>query len=722
MVHSFIILTHIHLILIILRVRYVLARAAIGRDDFQLQGLKFALNEEEKHRLFGISLRGFVFELDLASLTMKNVRDSYGGNVWCMALSPRDPYFSVGCEDGTVRIYNYSNNQLELHKTLPSTGSRVLCMAYHPSEPRIYLGLTDSTIRCIDETTGRSIYRMTGDIFRGSPAYIWSITVLKDSTVISGDGRGNVQIWDGNVGVLMVNIRQHTAEILSIVASVDETKIFASGVDGRVTCIRKIEQSVTDTISNGDATCGDAQWVYTSSHNPHTHDVHALSICQVKGKERECLVSGGIDSKLCVYSVQDFVKVRPSWILPVPVNGLLQHSSSYNMISIRHSSHIDIWKGGLAIEKLDEVVPVTKKSRKKGNIVGKEVESVSNTHSSGEIKTGATDESYKLQLRIEANDPSHIHTSALSSDGKLLIYSSVSGTRLWLLGCEARVTLHTIQLPPEIKDVLCQSLVFSNDCKHLAAYVGTTGQLVVLDINVDSLTAGVWHVFDHTSSVYDAIDGRNSSNDRNNSRFRTRFGLEHVGNNLCFSYDGSYLAVMDAMNCVYIYEMDRLRLHWRLPDFPAPVTLISFHPESTSSLVVLLASNVFIIFDVDNMCITPWSRDNLDKIPAAVKNLEGPIEGITFNSQLQSFFVYGQGFCVYVDIASGIPEIPNTVITSTVTGNNAGKKRRKKNKSNSSSNNNFSIINRFRSIIHFASISNSNLVSNPSFSCLPSSH
>ncbi len=81
---------------IILFARYVLARAAIGRDDFQLQGLKFALNEEEKHRLFGISLRGFVFELDLASLTMKNVRDSYGGNVWCIAMSPRDPYFSVG--------------------------------------------------------------------------------------------------------------------------------------------------------------------------------------------------------------------------------------------------------------------------------------------------------------------------------------------------------------------------------------------------------------------------------------------------------------------------------------------------------------------------------------------------------------------------------------------------------------------------------------------------
>ena len=80
---------------------YVLVRGAIGRDDFQLQSLKYAAHAEERHRLFGISLRGFVFELDLASLTMKNIRDSYGGNVWCMAMSPRDAYFSVGCEDGT---------------------------------------------------------------------------------------------------------------------------------------------------------------------------------------------------------------------------------------------------------------------------------------------------------------------------------------------------------------------------------------------------------------------------------------------------------------------------------------------------------------------------------------------------------------------------------------------------------------------------------------------
>jgi WD40 repeat protein len=71
---------------------------------------------------------------------------------------------------------------------------------------------------------------MTGDVVRGAATYIWSIKVLSDSTVFTGDSRGHVQIWDGETGVLMITLHQHTAEVLALAVSPDETQVFASGM------------------------------------------------------------------------------------------------------------------------------------------------------------------------------------------------------------------------------------------------------------------------------------------------------------------------------------------------------------------------------------------------------------------------------------------------------------------------------------------------------------
>ena len=54
--------------------------------------------------------------------------------------------------------------------------------------------------------------------------------------------------------------------------------------------------------------------IHTYAHRAHTHDVHALTVCG------EVLLSGGVDSKLCAYSVQNFARVRPRWIPSLPAN------------------------------------------------------------------------------------------------------------------------------------------------------------------------------------------------------------------------------------------------------------------------------------------------------------------------------------------------------------------------------------------------------------------
>ena len=86
-----------------------------------------------------------------------------------------------------------SSGLLEYSRSMPTSGSRILCAAYHPVEKQIFVGCSDGTIRCMDEDTGRVMFRMLGDVLRGSVStLIWSILVLPDSTVVTGDSRGQV--------------------------------------------------------------------------------------------------------------------------------------------------------------------------------------------------------------------------------------------------------------------------------------------------------------------------------------------------------------------------------------------------------------------------------------------------------------------------------------------------------------------------------------------------
>ena len=84
-----------------------------GRSGFALKSLVWSSLPSERGRLFGISLRGFIFEIDLAALTFKSVQESYGGAIWCVSADSAQPTLAVGCEDSTIRIFSYADGALE---------------------------------------------------------------------------------------------------------------------------------------------------------------------------------------------------------------------------------------------------------------------------------------------------------------------------------------------------------------------------------------------------------------------------------------------------------------------------------------------------------------------------------------------------------------------------------------------------------------------------------
>jgi len=94
------------------------------------------------------------------------------------------------------------------------------------------------------------------------------------------------------------------------------------------------------------------------------------------------------------------------------------------------------------------------------------------------------------------------------------------------------------------------------------------------------------------------------------------------------------------------------------------------------------------------------------------------LEGIAFNPDSNSsFLLYGQGFCTYIDLNLEIPSTPKVISTASVNPNTLANKYKKvnpdkktKTNSNDNDNSNFTIISKYRSLVHVGCVKNRQLV------------
>lgn len=140
---------------------------------------------------------------------------------------------AAACDDGCARIFLAEAGApgLTYARTLPRVEGRCLAVAWHPSGEVLATAGTDGCIHLWALASGHEVLRITaGD---GSSAAregcIWSLLVLPDGTVVSGDSSGNVQIWDGRHGTLLAAFSQHQADVLQLAASPDGATVFATG-------------------------------------------------------------------------------------------------------------------------------------------------------------------------------------------------------------------------------------------------------------------------------------------------------------------------------------------------------------------------------------------------------------------------------------------------------------------------------------------------------------
>ena len=192
-----------------------------------------------------------------------------GGGIWGMAFNSDS--LVLACDDGQVRVYTFAEDfSLDLHKTFHKQPCKMLDVAWPNPDVILSCGSDGG----IYKWTPR---HSTCQLRIANTACVWTLAVLNDDQVASGDSEGCVKVWETQFGTLIASFHTHEADVLTLCFV--QSALYSSGIDSRVVQLRE-----TGGV-----------WRVAGKCRGQSHDVHALA--GVNG----VLVSGGVTTDLCLY-------------------------------------------------------------------------------------------------------------------------------------------------------------------------------------------------------------------------------------------------------------------------------------------------------------------------------------------------------------------------------------------------------------------------------------
>ncbi|XP_028410149.1 U3 small nucleolar RNA-associated protein 4 homolog [Dendronephthya gigantea] len=414
---------------------WYLERKIPGCNESSVEALVWS-----KSRLFSSGLHGEITEWDLNRLDAKTCVDSYGGAVWSLAVNHEQTLMAAGCEDGCVRLFDITSEEIEYARVFSKQEGRILSLCWHKDGQILVAGGSDATIRVYEVSTGHARLCITLDTSSQRKALVWSLVVTNNFTIISGDSSGKTQFWDGKLGTLIKSFNVHTADVLAVCVNQQEDTVYASGVDNKLVQFRL----VTDEE-------GSKTWSRSISTRAHTHDIRALAM--IESVDQPFLVSGGVDTNILVYSTAKYGS-DPRKIPAYPLTPAIHLASQSNILMFQKTTVLHLWRLG---ETVDEESCHLEKNP-----------------------------SYMLQ--IEAKSSNHIVCSALSGDGLWTGFSDVHHVSLFMLNLEDSSSLLVQQakyLPEEI--LPAHHMKFTQDCSKLIT-ITMKKSLQVIHLSNDSIT------------------------------------------------------------------------------------------------------------------------------------------------------------------------------------------------------------------------------------------
>uniref|UniRef100_A0A673Z0J3 UTP4 small subunit processome component n=1 Tax=Salmo trutta TaxID=8032 RepID=A0A673Z0J3_SALTR len=368
-------------------------------------------------RLFSAGLNGEIAEYDLENLRPKYSMEAYGGPIWTIISNTQGTQLAIGCEDGTVKLFEVLEEHIQFERNLDRQKGRIISLSWHPSGTHI----------------------------------------AADHTVVSGDSAGKVQVWDGHTGTLVKTHLVTKWDVLALSVSkgieqvdmsegmyffdtttvYDESSVVAGTSEGTVIQF----QFIAPTLQQ------DKEWVRTRTFKNHTHDVRALAEIET------AIVSGGMDTHLVVRPLlEKFDEMsHASGLRKIhfPHRNLVSCAKKAGLLLFQFPGQLELWRLGDSDGhgKPGDRLPLKRKPEK------------------------------LLLLKRKGED--HICCSALSSCGGWLAYSTVSCVRIYRLQTDNNnISITKVSKLPKVLRSAHQ-LCFSLDSSKMFAASSQSSVLVI---------------------------------------------------------------------------------------------------------------------------------------------------------------------------------------------------------------------------------------------------
>lgn len=379
-----------------------LQQTIVGFADASVEAIVWAGN-----RLFSTGLTGELVEWDLEKLQVKRKLLLTGNAAWCLDVNKAKTNIAIGTDSGYVNVYDVSNaDEVNYVKVFDRQEGKILCCKFDFSGDYIVTGSTDF-IRVWNMKTGHAVYKMSmGRLEALKETVVWSLVVLSDFTIIAGDSRGYVTIWDGKLGAQVDNFAvMKSGDVLAVAVSEDERMFACAGIDPKIKLY-----ALTDIKSGAKVV---SKWVKFFQRFVHEHDVKTLQFVDNR------VFSGGVDGYLGhSYSsktkdCQSISKYGPFLEQPCSVV-----AAEKRILLLKYLNYVELWK------------------------LGKPTETASLTDDEDEKKTFyMLEEGLEKLLELRAKGDSTIVCTSISPNGKFLVYSTVADIRIFRLKYEVSAPL-----------------------------------------------------------------------------------------------------------------------------------------------------------------------------------------------------------------------------------------------------------------------------------------
>lgn len=640
-----------------------LERTVVGRKDTAVSKLVWLEVDGGGARLFAAGLHGEISEVCLQTLRSKWVVDSYGGAVWDLAVDVGEQKLYAACDDGSLRVFDCGNRQLSYEKMLSGrTPKRLLTVCLQGDI--VYSAGEEGIIRSWTKKSGEPLpntirVETMGGAAAGKTTIVWSLKVLSDHTLISGDSLGHTQVWDGRTGGLLASFSQHTADVVALAVNSQENIVFASGNDHKVVMIR--------LIGKDDTAGRPGVWKYSYAHRAHTHDVRALAIGTLMGARRgqetakrqhtkhgeslelnEIVASGGQDTQICWYNVDQFEKIRPVKVLPYPHRPMISLCKAKKLLLARYETSLKLWQLGDA--------PVA-----------------GSTDTVATESLGALQEDLIFDINLSnATKGQHTTCADISPNGAWIAVGSPRGLRLYAIDVGKGPNGYAIEavkcpkFAPNGTGVL--SVVFTPDNKRLLLTTNTGRLFIVCLTHGKGGIPTVGFPLGHWETAREILPspwslGRLETMDGNESS-QERYGQDPL-QALAVSDDCQWLACADAGNRVHVYALETEAHHGSLPTPPAQHTAMTF--LGGDQLLVSCVDNDFCLYEVEDCKVSWWHSANpRSNIPRALFDRAKGDMVVGLASCVQDdpdmVLLYSNSYFVKINFRNSVPPVNEDLI------------------------------------------------------------